>query len=119
MVIGAHGSRVEFAVWLVEEEFKDKSKLAQIPVQNMEGINALVVNPAEIFNASVYQQIKPRCNSWWFCLLAPRDVNAHSFLVTMGENVLIGIRNVMGIMTVVTGRMSPIVTGKQDMDMSP
>lgn len=76
----------------MEEEFKDKSKLAQIPVQNMEGINALVVNPAEIFNAT------------------PRDVNAHSFLVTMGENVLIGIRNVMGIMTVVTGQMSPIVT---------
>ena len=32
--------------------------------------------------------------------------------------MLIGIRNVMGIMTVVTGQMSPIVTGKQDMDMT-
>ena len=82
----------------------------------MEGINALVVNPAEMFNASVYQQIRPTKGVLLddsFCL-APRDVNAHSSLVTTGENVLIGIRNVMDIMTVATGQMSTIVTGKQD-----
>lgn len=49
---------------------------------------------------------------------SPRDVNAQaiSFLAVMEGNVLIGDGVVMETMTVATGQMSPIVTGKRVLD---